>query len=306
MQQLIHNQASVPNVASQGGFAALQKGLSKVIESPLLILGLGMLSLFTALVSTLPVRAMLREVLALRPLAERIAKGEYDVGLIEIMNDNPAAMAAVTSAITVGVLCFFLLHALISGGILSRLSPSSSERYVPAGQFLVRCAESASPMLKLELLFGLAVRTPLLLLGGAAAGFAIGWSKAGELSWGSLMGRLAPVVMVFVLAWSLASIWLTLARMKRLDDNTRSAWQSLRAGLHVLGQRPVLIGALLLAVLGLIGHGGLLVLGRTLTIKLDAKMLVLWAFVIRQALSLLRTALSMLIIAATSELADDR
>lgn len=95
--------------------------------------------------------------------------------------------------------------------------------------------------------------------------------------------------------------------MKRLDDDTRSAWQSLRAGLHVLGQRPVLIGALLLAVLGAsIGHGGLLVLGRTLTVKLDAKMLVLWAFVIRQALSLLRTALSMLIIAATSELADDR
>ena len=103
MQQLIHNQASVPNVASQGGFAALQKGLSKVIETPLLILGLGTLSLFTALVSTLPVRAMLRDVLALRPLAERIARGEYDVGLIEIMNDNPAAMAAVTSAITVGV-----------------------------------------------------------------------------------------------------------------------------------------------------------------------------------------------------------
>ena len=47
-------------------------------------------------------------------------------------------------------------------------------------------------------------------------------------------------------------------------------------------------------------------MGRTLTIRLDAKMLVLWAFVIRQALSLLRTALSMLIIAATSELADDR
>lgn len=305
MQANINHQA-VPGVASSSGFAALQKGLSKVIDSPLLLVGLALMSLFTSLVSMLPARAMLREVLALRPLGERIARGEFDVGLIEIMNDNPAAMAAATSAVTAGVLCFFLLHALIAGGIVSRLSPSSSERYVPAGQFLVRCAESASAMLKLELLFGLAVRTPLALLGGAAAGFAIGWSKAGELAWSSIIVRLAPVVIVFALCWSVASIWLNLARMKRLDEESRSAWQSLRASLNLLGQRPVLASVLMLAVLGVIGHGGLLLLGRSFTVKLDAKMLVLWAFVIRQALSLLRTALSMLIIAATGELAEDR
>ena len=38
---------------------------------------------------------------------------------------------------------------------------------------------------------------------------------------------------------------------------------------------------------------------------LDAKQLVLWAFVLRQGFSLLKTAVSMLLIAATCELADE-
>ena len=70
-------------------------------------------------------------------------------------------------------------------------------------------------MLKLELLFGLAVRTPLLLLVAAAAGMSVGWSKAAELAWPTIVLRVAPVFLTFATLWSVGSIWQTLARMKR-------------------------------------------------------------------------------------------
>ncbi|MBL9042181.1 MAG: hypothetical protein JNM83_11295 [Myxococcales bacterium] len=309
MSERLPNQTSVPTNPSDsepGGFASLHKGLNRVIESPRLLLGLWLLSLFTGLLATLPARAMLRDVLALRPLAERIAKGEYDVGLLELMNDNPAAMAAVTSAVMVAVLGFFALHAVIAGGVLSRLSPTSSARYVPAGGLLGRAVESSGAMIKLELLFGFAVRTPLLLFGAAVAGFAIGWSKVGELSWQSLTSRLAPVIVLFLLLWSVASIWLNLARLQRLDDDKLSTWQAFLLGVRQLGQRQVLFGALLVAVLGVIGHGGLFFLGRMLTVGLDAKLLILAAFAVRQGLSILRNALSLLVMATTCELAEPK
>lgn len=304
MQQLATNQAF--SSADQGGFAALPRGIARVFDRPRLIIGLWLLSIGTALAATLPARAMLREVLSMRPLAERIARGEYDIGLIEIMNDNPSAMAAATSAVMTGVLVFFVLQSLIAGGVLSRLSSPSSSRFVPAGQFLQRAAETSGAMLKLELLFGLAVRTPLLLVGGAAAGFAIGWNKATELSWQSLTTRLTPVVIVFVLLWSLASIGLTMARLQKLDAAERSTWQSLLGGLRGLGQRQVLAGALLLTVIAVVGHGALLLLGRSLTLRLDAKLMILAALAVRQGVSLLRTVLSLFVLATTCELAEDR
>ena len=228
------------------------------------------------------------------------------VGLLELINDNPAAVAAVTSAVMVAVLGFFALHAVIAGGVLSRLSPTSSARYVPAGGLLGRAVESSGAMIKHELLFGFAVRTPLLLLGAAVAGFAIGWSKVGELSWQSLTSRLAPVVVLFLLLWSVASIWLNLARLQRLDDDKLSTWQAFLLGVRQLGQRQVLFGALLVAVLGVIGHGGLFFLGRMLTVGLDAKLLILAAFAVRQGLSILRNALSLLVMATTCELAEPK
>lgn len=286
----LHQGASSVN---GGTLSALSSGLARVLGSPLLIIGMWLLSLGTALFATLPVRALLRDVLSLRPIAERIAKGEYDPGLIEIMSDNPSAMAAVSSALMTSALVYVLLQALIAGGVLSRLSPSDAARHVPAGRLLVRSAETAGAMLKIELLFALAVRTPLLLTFAATCGTALGWQKAGSLAWDTVVARLIPVVLVFVLLWSLASTWLNLTRLRRLDDEELSAWQSLRAGLRTLLSSPVLIGALVLALLSVGGHGGLFFLGRIVTAKLDAKLMVLLAFAVRQGLSLLRTTLSL-------------
>ncbi|MFO0622552.1 MAG: hypothetical protein U0745_14270 [Polyangia bacterium] len=305
MQEQLHLPDSAPTVSSQGVLSALQRGLSKVQSTPLLVIGLTLTSLFASLCATLPARAVLRDALGNRPLAEKLARGEYDVGFIEVLSDNPAGVAAVSSVLLIALLCFFLLQSLIAGGIVSRLSPSTASRAVPPGQFLVRCAESAVSMLKLELLFGLAVRTPLLLLVAAAAGMSVGWSKAAELAWPTIVLRVAPVFLTFATLWSVGSIWQTLARMKRLDDETLSAWQSLRAGFSLLVHRRVILGALLLAVLSVIAHLGLLITGRSLVTTLDAKQLVLWAFLLRQGFSLLKTAVSMLLIAATCELADE-
>ncbi len=305
MQELLHHPAAAERVFSQGVFAALQKGLGRVLGAPLLIIGLTLASLFAALCGTLPARAVLRDTLAQRPIAETIVRGEYDVGFIELLSDNPAAVTAVSSALVIAILCFFLFQSLIAGGVVSRLSPESSSRFVPPGQFLIRSAESAISMLKLELLFGLAVRTPLLLLLGAVAGFSVGWSRAAELAWSTIVLRVAPVFLIFFVLWSVASIWQTLSRMKRLDDATLSAWQSLRAGLRLLGHRQIILGVILLAALSVMAQGGLLIAGRALVTKLDAKQLVLWAFVLRQGVSLLKTAISTLIIAATCELADE-
>ena len=58
-------------------------------------------------------------------------------------------------------------------------------------------------------------------------------------------------------------------------------------------------------MLSVIAHLGLLITGRSLVTTLDAKQLVLWAFVLRRGFSLLKTAVSMLLIAATCELADE-
>lgn len=304
MQEQLHTEPA-PSVSSQGVFSALQKGLGRVQSAPLLIIGLTLASLFVSLMASLPARAVLRDALALRPMAEKIVRGEYDVGFIELLSDNPAGVTAVSSVLVLAILGFVLLQSLTAGGVLSRLSPTHAARFVPPGQFLVRCAESAMSMLKLELLFGLAVRTPLLLLVAAAAGISVGWSRAAELSFSTIVLRVAPVFLTFFVLWSIASIWQTLARMKRLDDAELSAWQSLRAGLRLLAHRQVLLGVLLLAVLSVTAQGGLLIAGRMLVIKLDAKQLVLWAFVLRQGISLLKTTISTLIIATTSELADE-
>lgn len=295
----VHNPAAS---SGQGVLPSFSSGLNRLVSSPWLTVGLWLLSLGTALFATLPVRAMLRDVLALRPIGERIARGEYDVGFIEVMSDNPAAMAAVSSALMTAGLVYLLLQAVIAGGVLSRLSPDESPRHIGPGRLLLRAAETAGPMLKLELLFALLVRTPLLLVGGAVAGFAIGWQKAGSLAWVSLAGRLLPVVLVFMLLWSLASTWLNFARLRRLDDEATSVWQALRGGLRSLSVPSVLLGALLLSLLSVGGHGGLFVLGRMLTFKLDAQLLVLAAFAVRQGFSLLRTALSVWVLATTCAL----
>lgn len=288
--------------ANAGTLSAFSSGFARVLSSPLLVVGMWLLSLGTALFATLPVRAMLRDVLSLRPIADKIARGEYDVGLIEVMSDNPAAMAAASSTLMTAALLYVLLQALVAGGVLSRLSPADAARHVPAGRLLVRSAETAGAMLKLELLFALAVRTPLLLVAAALCGTVLGWQKVGSLAWDTVSARLIPVGLAFVMLWSLASSWLHLARLRRLDDESLSAWRALVNGGKTLSLSPVLSGALLLALLSVGGHGGLLWIGRLVTAKLDAKLLLLVAFLVRQGLSLVRTTLSLWALSTTCSL----
>lgn len=302
MMQTTSNFPSETGSSRAGFFDILRTSFGRLCASPWLVLGLWFLSLSTTFFALLPARVVLRDVLSLRPLAERIARGRYDVGFVEIIADNTSAWrAAMTVAIVVGV-AFLVLHAMLSGAVLSRLRSKDSPRHAPTGTFLVRAAETAVPMVKLDLMFALLVRVPLVLLASIAAGFALGWKAVTGLPWDSVVARLLTVAVCVGFAWSVASVWLNLARLQKLDDERLSTWKSICAGFYALAQRPAWLFGMALAICSLTVHAAMWWFGRGITARLDAKMLVLAAFLVRQGISLLRTAFSLWMMAATCAL----
>lgn len=295
----------VKDGASEGvASSVFSSGLRQLAQAPWLIVGLWLLSVGASLFATQPLRAMLRETLAFRPIAERLATGQYDVGFFELLSDNRAAMGAIAAAMVGAAALYLLLQAAISGGILSRLSPPNWPGHVQARQFAKTSAETAGRMLKMDLLFLLVVRLPMALLFSTTLGFAVGWKKISALSWPTLAGRLALVGLCFLVCWCLSNVWLTFSRLHTMGQPNRSSWRAFCAGFSTLTRsgRRIFGNAVAIALVSLVVHAVLVYVGRLVTFRLDARLLVLTAFVTRQVVSFLRTGLSLWLLAAACSL----
>jgi hypothetical protein len=302
-----------PPRRSPGALEALAIGWARMRENTRLWLFVWLTSLVVALLSTVPALLWLNATLEKRPAALRLARGEADALFFELLGDATGVPSALLCIALLGVFAHWLLHVLLSGGILSAL------RHQPLGprtlaQVLGRAGETAGAMLRLELVYVLLVRLPLCVAIVAAGVVLSRGPQPQTQDLPTLVQRFGPLVLVALLAWSMSSIGLHVARTARLaqgpgpgDDPTnppgalRAVGTALRRGLlSFAGLRA----SLALALTSLLGTVGLLLIGRLAAAQLDYLLLLPAAFAVRQAAALVRSMLSVLVMAGATAIAD--
>lgn len=284
--------------------------LSRVLWRPWLVLMLWLLSLGSAAVAALPAGLSLYATLAERPAAVKLARGQADVLRSELFFVDGGSSAfgpMLLGSLFVGVVLFWLVQALLSGGIVAALLRPGHPAHAPPGRILIRAVETGFAMLRLEL-FGLfALRLPLCMLIGAGAYVLTLRPELLELSPQALVVRFAPLAVLFFWLWSATSVVLHYARMLRLDGGAElSTGAALQGGLQLATRsRRGLSATLGLGLVSILGYGLLLGLGHLAAAALDQALYVGTAFVVRQLFALVRAVLSLFIIAGATEVFHD-
>lgn len=297
---------SPPPRRPAGALDALGVGWARVRERTRLWLFIWMTSLLAALIATVPALVWLNANLERRPAALRLARGEADALFIELLGDATGVPMALLAIALFGTLLHWLLHVLLSGGVISALRRTPSTPH-SISQILGRAGETAGAMFRLELAYIGLVRVPLLVLVLLVALLVGRGLTLQALDLPALLRRFGPLLGLAFLSWSMASVSLNVARTVRLAQvpgqmgTLRAVGTALRRCLlSFSGLRAVVA----LALTSLLGTGALLLIGRVAAAQLDYMMLVAAAFVVRQVVALVRTMLALLVMAGATAIAD--
>lgn len=290
-------------------FSALHTGLKRSLLRPNLLIGLWLLSLGTAAFAMLPVGIALYAGLSEHPAAIKLARGQADVLWGEIL--MPLADTAplelgplLLFAIASGLLLFWLLEVLLSGGFVAALLRPGHPAHAPPGRIFSRAIETASAMLRIECLGLVTLRLPLVLFCGAVA-YLIGKNlQLLDATAEKVMLCYGPLLFVALLFFSAGSNVLSYARAFYLahPPGETSAAVALRKALALtLSSRARMAATLGLALVSVLGYGMLILFGRLVAAWLDSALFVFWAFVVRQLSGLLRAGLALTVLAAATE-----
>lgn len=288
-----------------GGLQALWTGARRVLGRPRLLLAMWLMSLTFGLLASFPVKNGLSGLLDMRPAATLIARGQADVLLIELLSDNRSLISMAVAAALATTLLYFLMQLGLSGGLLATLRHPRHPQRVTGSQILATAAQTAGAMFKLELVFALVARLPLLLVTGGALMLLNREKTLNLLSLEQIVLRNLPVIGLFAVLWAMLSVTLNHARLTRisaLHQSTalRLTWASLKFAFSRSALGSV-------AVLGLLSVGLwllLVVVGRVIAARLDYRLAVAAAFGVRQLFALLRVWLGLSLVAAAAELHD--
>lgn len=289
-----------------GALDALGVGWARVRERTRLWLFIWLTSLLAAMIATVPALIWLNANLDRRPAALRLARGEADALFIELLGDATGVPMTLVVLALCGALLHWLLHVLLSGGVISTLRRTPSTPH-SISQILGRAGETAGSMLRLELAYLGLVRVPLVVLGVLGTLLASRGLTLQSLDIPTLMRKFGPLLGLALLVWSMASVCLNVARTVRLAQ-VPGQMGALRAVGTALGRGLLTFSGLratvALALTSLLGTFALLVLGRVAAAQLDYMMLVAAAFAVRQIVALVRTLLSLLVTAGATAIAD--
>lgn len=289
--------------------AVLAQGGRRVASQPRLLVLVWGLAMAAAMAASAPAMMMLGMLLGKRPVALQLARGHQDVLFGEVMEDHPVAVAIIVGTVLIAALLFFLLHLMLAGGLLSALRrPGHPQRVGPSlSQIVARGLLTAGAMVRLELLFLLLGRLPLLLLLGGVVALGVHSKFADTHTLPQILWLFGPVAGLALWLWCAGTVVLYASRLQRLAQTAgeSSAWRALGAGLQrTLGSAAAIRVTL---TLGLVWAGGmvaLVVFGRVLAARLDYALLVVAALFVRQGFALLRSALTLGVMASTVELCD--
>lgn len=292
-----------------GAWAALRTALFRVWQRPGLILGMWLLSLLTAVLVTLPLRAGLMDVLALRPGAERIARGQADILLVEVLSDQRGLWRMAVAAAAVGAVALWLLHVVLSGGIIGALRRPGRPGRVPAGALVARAAATWPAMLRLELLGIVCLRLPTLLIAAGVIGGLHQLREPSALQVSQILLRFGPPVVLALWLWSSGGVVQNVARVFRLDQpaHAAGALRAMAQALRFVLREPGVLRAVLgLGLFSLVGLLSLSAAGRLLAAQLDYRLAVGAALLVRQICAALRTALMLGLAGASVEVVESR
>lgn len=288
-----------------GGLQALWTGARRVLGRPRLLISMWLMSLTFGLLASFPVKNGLSSLLDMRPAATLIARGQADVLLIELLSDNRSMISMAVAAALATTLLYFLMQLGLSGGLLATLRDPRHPQRVTGSQILATAAQTAGAMFKLELVFALMARLPLLLVTGGGLMLLNREKTLNFLSLEQIVLRNLPVIALFAVLWAMLSVTLNHARLTRISALHKStALRSVWASLKFTFSRSA-VGSV--AVLGLLSVGLwmlLVVVGRVVAARLDYRLAVAAAFGVRQLFALLRVWLGLSLIAAAAELHD--
>ena len=289
--------------------AVLAQGARRVASQPRLLVLVWGLAMAAAMAASSPVMMMLGMLLGKRPVALQLARGHQDVLLGEVMEDHPVAVAIIVGTVLIAALLFFLLHLLLAGGLLSALRrPGHPQRVGPSvSQIIARGLLTAGAMVRLELMFLLVGRLPLVLLVGGVGALVVRSKFADTHTLPQILWLLGPVAALTLWLWCAGTVTLYASRLQRLAQTAgeSSAWRALGAGVHrTLGSAAAIRVTLTLALVWAGGMVALVVFGRVLAARLDYALLVVAALLVRQGFALLRSALTLGVMAGAVELCD--
>ena len=294
-----------------GSLAVLGGGARRVLSQPRLLLFVWGLSMLTAMVASLPAMVTLGMLLGRRPAAALIARGKADFLFGELLTDHPVSVAIVIGSVLAAAALFFVTQLVLSGGLLSALRRPGDPQRVgpPLSQIVARGLATAGAMVRVELVFALLVRAPLVVVCGSVLVFA-GRSKfIDHHTVPQILGRLIPLAGLTLWLWCAATIVLYATRLARLSQTAgeHSALRALAAGLRLtVGRLATARVTLALGLFAAVGMVGLVVAGRVLAARLDYALWVTTALVVRQGFALLRSGLILGVMAGTVELCEPR
>ncbi|MFO0579429.1 MAG: hypothetical protein U1A78_35975 [Polyangia bacterium] len=298
-----------PSRRDAGALEALAIGWARMRENTRLWLFVWLTSLVAAILATAPALIWLNSTLEKRPAALRLARGEADALFVELLGDATGVPSALICLALLGVLAHWLLHVLLSGGLLSALRRDPQGPRTLA-QVLARAGETAGAMFRLELVYILLVRLPLCAAIVAGGVLLSRGPQPQTQDLPTLVERFGPLVGVALLGWSMSSVGLSVARTARLlqaqdlahpPRALRAVGTALRRGLFSFAGLRALLA---LALTSLLGTVGLLLIGRLAAAQLDYLLLLPAAFAVRQAAALVRSMLSVLVMAGATAIAD--
>lgn len=295
------------HAAPPGLFFVLGHGIRRVFSQPWLLLFIWGLSFLTAMAASSPAMVMLGMLLGKRPAAVQLARGEADALFGEILEDHPVAVAIIVASVFIAATLFFFTHLVLSGGLLSALRrPGHPQRVGTAlNQIVARGLATTGAMLRLEVLFLFLVRGPIVLVFGGLTALGMRSKYPDTHSLPDILAWVGPVAGLALWVWCGGTVVLYAARLQRLAQTAGedSGWRALMAGLRLtLGSLAAVRVSMSLAFASAAGMAGLVIVGRMLAARLDYALLVIAALLVRQGFALLRSLLTLWIMASTVEL----
>jgi hypothetical protein len=285
-------------------FSVFSVGVRRVLQRPSLLVAMWLGSLLFAVLCALPLGLALHAALGERPAALELAAGRADVLWVELLSEGgplgPGLLLLVLPSV-IGLLGYWLLQTLVSGGLTAALSRPGDARYAPPGTVIARAAETARAMLRLELYGLLVLRLPVLFFAVAAGVLLSHRAHLPEKTASAVAWRLGPLLLCVLVLWSMGSVILHYARALRLSMRHGSAGWSVQKALRLLREPKGFATTLGLALLSLCGYAALLAVGRFAAARLDYALFVGAALVVRQLCGLLRAGLGLSTLAAAIE-----
>lgn len=289
--------------------ALLGHGARRVLGQPRLLFFVWGLALATSMAASSPAMVMLGMLLGKRPAAVPLARGEADFLFGELLEDHPVAVAIIVASVLIAAVLFFFTHLALSGGLLSALRrPGHPQRTGPAlSQIVARGIATTGAMLRVEFLFLVLVRGPILLVLGGLVALGLRSKYPDTHSLPQILGWVGPALGLWLWLWCTGTVLLHAVRLQRLAQlaGEHSAWRALVAGLRqALGSLAAVRISLTLGLLAALGMAALVIVGRVLAARLDYALLVISALLVRQGFALLRSVLTLWVMAGAVEFCD--